>query len=361
MVDIQSRLRQPAETITRPFRKFLAWWIRELRACVPGEIIERFSQKHRTLFVAVDREQCKLSLREGDGPATRLLGGFGNVEAVDDIEKTVVELRPGAALRRMAYLPADAEDRLSDVLGFELDRLTPFRPEQVYFDYRVTDRRTRRGFIGVELVAVPRPLVDRIVKDAASAGLEVSVVRFLDPHESAARSWPEQNMLPHSPGSAANRPARSSAVLAVIAALLGLAVVALPLLVQQRGIAALNEHLQTIEPAALEADGIRAEIQAAASRSRFFYDKRVAAPMKVLIIDELTQVIPDDTWLARLEISGLTVRIHGESANASELISLIEESDYLKAAEFASPVTKNPRNALDRFVIESKIEIWEDE
>ena len=191
MTDIQTRLRRPAGTITRPFRKFLAWWIRELRACVPGEIVARFAQKHRTLFVAVDREQRKLSLREGDEPATRLLGGFANVDAVEEIEKTVVELRPGAALRRVAWLPAEAEDRLGDVLGFELDRLTPFRPEQVYFDYRVTDRRERRGFIGVELVAAPRPFVDRIIEDAAEAGLDVSVVRFDDPHESTAMPWPD--------------------------------------------------------------------------------------------------------------------------------------------------------------------------
>ena len=150
-------------------------------------------------------------------------------------------------------------------------------------------------------------------------------------------------------------------VLTVLIAALSIAAVALPLLDQQQQIRSLAGELETIDPQAQEADRIRNEVRTVAAQNRFFYEKRVGSPLKVQVLDELTQVLPDDTWLVRLEVSGLTLRIHGESANASALISLIEDSDYLAAAEFASPLTKSPRSGRDRFVIEATLEIWEDE
>src|SRR6185295_2369308 len=47
-------------------------------------------------------------------------------------------------------LPAATEENLAQVLGFEMDRLTPFKSDEVYFDQRVVSRDAADGQITVE-------------------------------------------------------------------------------------------------------------------------------------------------------------------------------------------------------------------
>ena len=57
-------------------------------------------------------------------------------------------------------MPAAAAERLRDVVGFEIERQTPFAADAVAFDARVLARREGDGAIDAELVAVPRAALD---------------------------------------------------------------------------------------------------------------------------------------------------------------------------------------------------------
>jgi general secretion pathway protein L len=72
-------------------------------------------------------------------------------------------------------------------------------------------------------------------------------------------------------------------------------------------------------------------------------------------MDEITRVVPDNTWLVRFEVRGPKLGIQGESEGASSLLALLEASDLIENATFSSPVTKNPRTSNDRFAIEARI------
>ena len=52
---------------------------------------------------------------------------------------------------RRVTMPAATEENLRQVLGFEMDRLTPLRADEVYFDYRVVSRDAAAGQIAVQL------------------------------------------------------------------------------------------------------------------------------------------------------------------------------------------------------------------
>jgi general secretion pathway protein L len=104
---------------------------------------------------------------------------------------------------------------------------------------------------------------------------------------------------------------------------------------------------------------VRTDIAAAVEQGNFFAARRNAGPTKISVLNELAGVIPDDTWLTRVQVDGTTVRIHGESEGASSLIGLIDQSEIFADPKFSSPVTKNPRTGNDRFVIEATIGIRE--
>jgi general secretion pathway protein L len=53
-------------------------------------------------------------------------------------------------------LPAPTEENLKDVLGYEMDRYTPFALEDVYFDYKIVTRDEANDSIQVLLMVVKK-------------------------------------------------------------------------------------------------------------------------------------------------------------------------------------------------------------
>src|ERR1700686_1166319 len=67
--------------------------------------------------------------------------------------KVVVALPPRQVMRKTLVLPAAVEENLAQALSYDLDRHTPFRPEQLYFDAAFVDRFAARKTITVYWVA----------------------------------------------------------------------------------------------------------------------------------------------------------------------------------------------------------------
>jgi general secretion pathway protein L len=62
------------------------------------------------------------------------------------------------------------------------------------------------------------------------------------------------------------------------------------------------------------------------------------SPDKLIILKDLTKLIPDNTWLFNLRLSKQYVNLSGMSSSASELIPLLDKSGLFKKTEFASPI-----------------------
>jgi len=70
--------------------------------------------------------------------------------------RVVVALPPTQVLRKTILLPAAAEENLKQVLAYDLDRHTPFKPDEVYFDAAVVARDEVKKEIRVDWVAAVR-------------------------------------------------------------------------------------------------------------------------------------------------------------------------------------------------------------
>ena len=76
------------------------------------------------------------------------------------------------------------------------------------------------------------------------------------------------------------------------------------------------------------------------------------SPNKLKVLKDLTQLIPDNTWLSSLQLSKQYVNLGGTSTAASELIPLLDKSG-LKKTEFASP-TVTDASKLEHFKIKAE-------
>jgi Tfp pilus assembly protein PilN len=83
-----------------------------------------------------------------------------------------------------------------------------------------------------------------------------------------------------------------------------------------------------------------------------------ASPDKLVILKNLTQIIPDNTWLYSVRLSKQVLEISGTSQSASELIPLLEKSSWLKKTEFVSPIVTDA-NKNEQFKIKAEIKSLE--
>jgi hypothetical protein len=76
--------------------------------------------------------------------------------------------------------------------------------------------------------------------------------------------------------------------------------------------------------------------------------KKYAYPSTVQLLDGVTRVLPDDTWVTQLEMrtslhgkdTQRDLVLRGESANAGKLIGLLEDSKLVEQAALRSSTTK---------------------
>jgi general secretion pathway protein L len=342
-----------------PAAAFGRWWARELAAILPESTkaavqrrrlrpVVAFAEDGATVWqpsprgreIGMDRVA---RIAPGDDAAGRAAmealarrGGTPNV---------VIALPPQQVLRRTLLLPEALEENLRQAVGYDLDRHTPFRSDDLYFDVAVTDRDRANGQLRAELATARRTVVDRALETAERWGANVVAV-VPDAPDTAAVS--RLNLLPEE-----RQPSRSAvrwpallalAVLGITAAV----AVALPIWQKREQAIALLRQADEARGQAAVSEGLRAELDRSVATYNFALERKFAFPPALQVVDEVTKLLPDDTWLTQLEVKttarGKEVQrellLRGESGNAGRLITLFEESKVFTQAAPRSPTTK---------------------
>jgi len=76
-----------------------------------------------------------------------------------------------------------------------------------------------------------------------------------------------------------------------------------------------------------------------------------AAPPVIEMLNTLSALIKDNTWLSYAQYSDGHLQIQGESPAASALIGVLEDSELFADARFVSPVTQDKASGQERFQI----------
>jgi len=265
----------------------------------------------------------------------------------------LVYLVPSARLLHKALtLPAAARNDLGQILQFEMDRYTPFSNEQVYFDYIVKEDEAAEGRIAVDLYLAQKDPVDQDIEQLMSLNLR--------PDRISGQNGNEQllpvNLIPkmsRKEASRLNYPITWA--LTGLACLLYIASLVLPIQVRQSQIETLEAELASLRSDALQVQALIKERDALLARSSFIAEKQSEHIPAIVLVNELTELLPDDTWLQRLVIKPDEIQLLGESDNASSLITLLENSDYLQAPAFRSPVTRNQATQKDKFQLIARL------
>ena len=218
---------------------------------MPRRLRPTAGRRRRGLVLALGADEIVVAERAADGLRT-----LGSVDAAapDRDERlrallrqakrrgrrpATVRLAPDLGLRKTLELPLAARDDLDQLLRFEMDRLTPFRAEEVHFAQQVlaTDAAGRR--LTVELQAAPRRVVEQALETARVLGLRPARVELAADDAGGAEPL---NLLGDQPGGGA-RESRVNRALVLLALLLLVIAVAIPLRRQQARLAELENQV----------------------------------------------------------------------------------------------------------------------
>ncbi len=333
------------------------WWRDGLLAWLPAAVRRWLAGSSQRLVVALGDGECAL-MREETGQ-TRELERLDrsvldwNIVAdrfkTEKIRQLVLRFPASQALIRTLSLPLAAEKNPRQVAGFEMDRLTPFAASQVYYDATVLERQPEQRRLKVELTALPRASVDPILVQLRQRGLQPDAL-------DVTGGRPGLNLLPPEQRVRRDRWELRLRSMVIVAALLLVAAAAILPIWQQRQLAiGAMSKANRLQQAANQALALRDQLDRTLETSRMLARKKQTLPPRVDLLRELTAILPDDTWLERMQIKGDNLQIVGQSAKASALVGIVEASKFLNGAGFMSPVTIDPRFGKERFSLSARI------
>ena len=252
-------------------------------------------------------------------------------------------LAAGAVLCRRTSLPSQVRNNLAQVLLYELDRLSPFRPEQGVYDSLLVSGGKGEPRLTLDLALARRDLVDAWLKRLREAGSPVDQITW-------EGGWPQANLL-----ALAERPRRRQPLLdpgkllLALILLLGAAALVTPLWQQSRILETLESEVRKARTAAGQVDQVRQELERARRGSTEVLRQKAELPRMLSMLRELTERIPDDTWVQSLEYANGEVQVRGESGRATALIGLLEGAPGISGVSFRSPVTQVAQTGKERF------------
>ncbi|HSR71719.1 MAG TPA: hypothetical protein VLL72_05000, partial [Kiloniellales bacterium] len=202
----------------------------------------------------------------------------------------IVRLPAETVLRHRVRLPLEAAENLREVLGFEMDRHTPFKAEEVYYDFRPTGYDRINKWLYVDLAVVPREFADRILALLRSWGPVACRLEAADP----AAGY---NLLPEALRPAPNRflPV-TAAALAVIGLVLIGARLYQPLWEREQILARTEQQLALAREAAAEAERLEQRLAQLKEQASVVRERRQRSWTVVELLDEISARLPDDSW-----------------------------------------------------------------
>lgn len=325
----------------------MRWWLNELTISVPAPVRRHFSNAQEKIFIRVQGDA--LQVRTTNVP-------IENWEAFDPQEKgsehkiAPVLLLPAAmVLRRIVELPSAAVSSMHETVSFQIARITPFEPEQACHVARIVARDRARKTVRTEVAVIPRTVLERMLTDVTARHIRLSAI-FVE----GDIGRPAFDFLPPYADGSAHLHRRMVSKPILVAGIIAL--LACPFVAAYR----MHAAAKALETEAAAAGKVVRRVTAARSqldalvKAEAFLPEQQHAPQAIETLDALARLIPDSTWLFRLELRTNDVLLSGFTSDLPALLQHLEAAPF-STPELTSPVVNGLANGQSRFDVRAQL------
>jgi general secretion pathway protein L len=263
-----------------------------------------------------------------------------------------VLLTSGQVLFRSLDFPRQAVDFLDGMIRAQIDRLTPWTADDVVFGWSPPST-TPNERVELTLAATSKHEIQPLVQLAAGLGA-ASITAFAVPPAAAgvpARIKVFDQSLRGTIGRAVDVPR----ILRVLLLSAGLAAAASLIVAAYIGSTLDSEQQQLLRRISERRASLRLNPNAGGSALSLLAKRKQTTPSSVVVLEALSQALPDSTYVTELRIEGDKVQVVGMTQDAPSLIRLIERSPQFARATFFAPTTRAQNDPGERFHIEAHI------
>jgi general secretion pathway protein L len=345
------------------------WWLREFLALLPEKAAQwLMGADEIALWLAHDEAfvQFRLCIKGKELDVVRMAAGEYTAAAIDDLltrhqlrrsDVTIgIALRPEQIFPRRLVLPLEAAGNVEEIVARELADRTPFRLADIHYDYVIT-RETGKIIVRQRLVKR-----DSVEAAAQTLGLDVSEIGILE--ASAQRGEPAEDLTVRLRRDRSDRTfwvRRAAIGLAGAAAVLVLTACVTDYWRQQSALDELELQIAKVRREAQEVRDAFAKLEHGQSGFRHLLARKNQAPALLSIWDEVTRLVPSDSWLTELHLTSSVssqdyhVAVSGFSPAAAKLVVIFDASPKFREAALTTAVALDPVEQRERFALQAAI------
>jgi general secretion pathway protein L len=347
-----------------PLPGFLRWWGGELAWLLPARLRAWVRRGPDVLWLSeVSGAATVRRARTGatlvaiapglpvDGQRAEFAQACAGIDPDD--RRLLLVVPASQVLYRRLVMPAAAAADPRRVVGYELDRQTPFKPEQVYYDVRVSADAAPPGQVALDLYAAPKAEIEPLLERFAAIGAHPDAVDA----QAADGTLAGIDLLP--PGRRprrVDRRRRTNLILGLACVLLAVLVLSQWLANRRAALAEMQDEVQTMRARATQSEQLRAQLTGALAASKFLVKRKSENPSALEVLDDLTRRLPSTAWLDVLTLDdagGLDIK--GEAAKAAALVDTLSSSKLLQEPKLQGVIQPDPATGKERFELVARV------
>jgi len=300
---------------------------------------------------AVPATSVAVILRRGTRKVTlgamALDGGRANLPGLPShMDEVTLRLPASLMLEQRVALPLAAERDPAQVLRFEMDRLTPFAADAVFWSWAPIRRDSANRRLDLLIRLVPKAPVQPLIAALAKAGLAPTAL------ESAYPGADRRIVLG---GTRDIWSRRSQIAAAALCAMLAASAIVTPFIQQELALREAAVRIAALRAPVAQVEALRTRLANQAGKLGAIATEQARLGDALQTLAALTETLPDDTYLTDLALRARRLTIGGRSDSAVKLIPLLASGRVIGNPSFLAPVTHAPSDGRDIFSITAEV------
>jgi len=350
--------------------QFMRWWKSELKSFVPKKYHETlFPQAIKVLLtqendgVTVwcnqdDSFKKYTDAKDGDDQNEQWWHQVQHIINQADGKKVEINyLLPNEeALVRKIALPMAAKENLDEVIGFELDKYVPFSADQVQLSYKIDKNSQDENKMLLDLAVIPKQRLFDVLSMCDEKSISLDGVD-INMHSNESRpKYLGVNLLPIEHRKIQNNfNLKLNAVLFLV--LVGLVYFVMHTSVENKlqKIETLTEVNSELQKQARTSKLLKKELKTVIVSSKFLQNKKSQHPKIVEILSDITDKLPDTTYLSKVKVNQSELEITGLSDNANILVPKLDKSSRWYVPRIHGSITPDSQTNKERFIIKAEM------